>query len=53
LPELVLEADQIAASMIAEENLPMYRNNCRLADDTQRRQLALRTLAVWNDLRAT
>jgi alcohol dehydrogenase class IV len=53
LPELTLEADQIAASMIAEENLPMYRNNCRLADDAQRRQLALRTLAVWNDLRAT
>jgi hypothetical protein len=39
--------------MNAEENLPMYRNNCRLADDAQRGQLALRTLAVWNDLRAT
>jgi alcohol dehydrogenase class IV len=51
LPELELEADQIAASMNAEENLPMYRNNCRLADDAQRGQLALRTLAVWNDLR--
>ena len=51
LPELELDAEQIAASMIAEENLPMYRNNCRLANDAQRRQLAVRTLAVWNDLR--
>ena len=30
LPELELEPDQIAAAMVAEENLPMYRNNCRL-----------------------
>ena len=47
---LELEPDQLAAAMIAEENLPMYRNNCRLADDVERRQLATRTLAVWSDL---
>ena len=29
LPELELEPDQLAAAMVAEENLPMYRNNCR------------------------
>ena len=29
LPALELEPDQIAAAMVAEENLPMYRNNCR------------------------
>jgi alcohol dehydrogenase class IV len=51
LPALELEPDQIAASMVAEENLPMYRNNCRLADDAERRHLAVRTLAVWNELR--
>jgi alcohol dehydrogenase class IV len=51
LPEPELDADQIAASMVAEENLPMYRNNCRVADDAERRQLAVRTLAVWTDLR--
>jgi alcohol dehydrogenase class IV len=51
LPALELEPDQIAASMVADENLPMYRNNCRLADDAERRHLAVRALAVWNDLR--
>ena len=51
LPELEVEPDQLATAMIAEENLPMYRNNCRLADDTERNLLAVRTLAVWNDLR--
>ncbi len=38
--------------MIAEENLPMYHNNCRLADDAERRHLATRTLAVWTELRS-
>jgi alcohol dehydrogenase class IV len=52
LPDLELEPGEIAASMIAEENLPMYRNNCRVADDRERHRLAKRTIAVWNDLRA-
>ena len=51
LPELELEPDQIATSMVAEENLPMYRNNCRVANDVERRRLAAHALAVWNDLR--
>jgi alcohol dehydrogenase class IV len=50
LPMLELEAGQLAAAMIAEENLPMYRNNCRFADDAERRHLAARTLAVWSEL---
>jgi alcohol dehydrogenase class IV len=52
LPDLELEPDQLAAAMIAEENLPMYRNNCRPADDAERRHLAARTLAVWRELRS-
>ncbi len=52
LPDLELEPDQLAAAMIAEENLPMYRNNCRLADDAERRKLAARALAVWSELRS-
>jgi alcohol dehydrogenase len=51
LPAPELAPDQIAAAMVAEENLPMYRNNCRVADDAERRQLAVRTLAAWNDQR--
>lgn len=51
LPELEIQPDELAAAMIAEENLPMYRNNCRIADDAERRHLAARTLDVWNDLR--
>ena len=37
LPELDVEPDQLAEAMVAEENLPMYHNNCRLADDADRR----------------
>ena len=37
---LTVGADEIAATMVAEENLPMYANNCRLADDTERAALA-------------
>ena len=40
LPELELEPDELAAAMVAEENLPMYHNNCRVADDAERRHLA-------------
>jgi alcohol dehydrogenase class IV len=50
LAELDLKPDQLAAAMVAEENLPMYRNNCRLADDVERRQLAGRALAMFSDL---
>jgi alcohol dehydrogenase class IV len=52
LPALELEPDQIATWMVAEENLPMYCNNCRVADDAERRQLAVNTLTVWNRLRS-
>ena len=52
LPELDIDADLLDSAMVAEENLPMYRNNCRLADDTDRRQLAARALAVWSELRS-
>ena len=52
LPELDVEPDQLASAMIAEENLPMYHNNCRLADDAERLHLATRTLAVWTELRS-
>ncbi len=52
LPELEVEPDQLAAAMVAEENLPMYHNNCRIADDADRRHLAARTFAVWTELRS-
>jgi alcohol dehydrogenase class IV len=50
LPELELEPGQLAAAMVVDENLPMYRNNCRLADDAERRQLAGRALSLWSEL---
>ncbi|MBA3286885.1 MAG: iron-containing alcohol dehydrogenase, partial [Acidimicrobiia bacterium] len=37
---LELEADELAATMIAVENRPMYDNNCRRADGAERVQLA-------------
>ena len=52
LPDLEVEPDQLAAAMVAEENLPMYDNNCRIADDADRRHLAARTFAVWTELRS-
>jgi alcohol dehydrogenase class IV len=52
LAELAIDPDQLAASMIADENLPMYRNNCQLPDEAERRLLAARTLAVWSELRS-
>ena len=51
LPEAELEPEPIAAAMVAEENLPMYVNACRPADDAQRAELAARTVAVWHELR--
>lgn len=52
LPERDLDAGAIAEAMVAEENLPMYRNSCRLASDRERRELAARTASVWGDLRS-
>ena len=37
---LQVTAEELAETMVAEENLPMYRNNCRLADDDERLGLA-------------
>ena len=51
LPDAALEPEPIAAAMVAEENLPMYVNACRPADDAQRAELAARTVAVWHELR--
>jgi alcohol dehydrogenase class IV len=42
----------LAAAMIAEENVPMYRNNCRVADAGERNELATTTLRVWTELGA-
>ena len=44
---LEVDADSLAAAMIADENRPMYGNNCRLASDDDRRLLAERTLRRW------
>ncbi|HEY8093778.1 MAG TPA: hypothetical protein VID93_08335, partial [Acidimicrobiales bacterium] len=52
LPDHPLLAPAIANAMVAKENLPMYRNNVRLASDAERLELATRTVAVWHELRA-
>ena len=44
---LEIDADSLAAAMIADENRPMYDNNCRLAGDDDRRLLAETTLRRW------
>jgi hypothetical protein len=36
--------------MVADENLPMYMNNCRVADDDERIDLATSTLRAWDEL---
>ena len=50
--ELAVSVPDLAAAMVAEENLPMYRNNCRIPDAGERTQLAASTLRVWAELRA-
>jgi alcohol dehydrogenase class IV len=50
--ELPVSAPDLAAAMVAEENLPMYRNNCRIADARERKELATWTLRTWAELRA-
>jgi alcohol dehydrogenase class IV len=52
LPDHPLLAPSIAEAMVAEENLPMYRNNVRLAADAERLELAARTVEVWHELPA-
>jgi alcohol dehydrogenase class IV len=51
LPEVAMAPAPIAAAMVAEENLPMYVNGCRAADDGEREELAARTVEVWHCLR--
>ena len=50
---LQVTAEELAETMVAEENLPMYRNNCRLADDDERLGLANSTLQLWEQLLAS
>jgi alcohol dehydrogenase class IV len=50
--ELRVRVPDLAAAMVAEENLPMYRNNCRIADTRERTELATATLRVWAELGA-
>ncbi len=52
LGELSLSVDDLAATMVAEENLPMYTNNCAIADERERAALAESTLALWDELRS-
>jgi alcohol dehydrogenase len=47
---LSVTAPDLAAAMVADENIPMYRNNCRVADDVECMQLAESTLRTWNEL---
>jgi len=48
---LSISADALADTMIAPANAPMFDNNCRRADDTERHWLAVRTLELWDELR--
>jgi len=45
---LDVAAHVIAATMVAEENEPMWANNCRRADDDDRLALATATLDRWD-----
>ena len=49
---LTVTAPDLAAAMVADENLPMYTNNCRVADDDERLALAASTLRTWDELLA-
>lgn len=50
LGPLLVGSDDLADTMIAVENQPMYDNNCRPADDAARSQLAGATLHTWDEL---
>jgi alcohol dehydrogenase class IV len=47
---LEVPIDQLASVIVAAENVPMYENNCRRADDRERGMLAAATLATWDEL---
>jgi alcohol dehydrogenase class IV len=47
---LSVTAPELAAAMVADENIPMYRNNCQVADDVECMRLAESTLRTWNEL---
>jgi alcohol dehydrogenase class IV len=51
LPEVTLDARDIAGMMVAPENEPMLRNNCVVPDATERLDLAARTVDAWRALR--
>jgi hypothetical protein len=52
LGDLPVSPRDLAAAMVAEENLPMYRNNCRIASAGERDELSSSTLRVWAELGA-
>ena len=47
---LLVDPDELADTMIAVENRPMYDNNCRTIDDDARRALAANTVRLWHEL---
>ena len=49
--DMVFDARDIAAMMVAPENEPMVRNNCVVPDATDRLELAGRTVDRWRVLR--
>ena len=50
---LDVDADVLAAELLALENVPMHDNNCRRPDEPDRRHLARSTLRTWADLLTT
>jgi hypothetical protein len=47
-----LSANDIAETMMAPENQPMLKNNIHLANETQRLELAQKTVEVWQSYSA-
>lgn len=52
LPDASLNANTISDTMVAIENQPMLNNNARAVNDTDRLELARRTVEVWNAYRS-
>jgi len=52
LPNSVWIARDIAQTMIATENQPMWKNNVRLADQAERLWLAQKTVTLWDGYRS-
>ena len=46
---LDVDVEELALAMVAEENRPMYDNNCRRAGDGECRMLAATTLRRWTE----